>query len=61
MIYCPISSKRWNHYDISVGILYLGYQNGTADLKTFFLGIGLFVLGLILYPVLMKDSQKRIK
>ena len=37
------------------------YQNGTADLKTFFLGIGLFVLGLILYPVLMKDSQKRIK
>lgn len=33
-------------------------KTGTADLKTFFLGIGLFVLGLILYPVLMKDSQK---
>lgn len=34
-------------------------KTGTADLKTFFLGIGLFVLGLILYPVLMKDSQKK--
>ncbi|MBG0962773.1 amino acid permease [Bacillus sp. SRB1LM] len=33
-------------------------KTGTADLKTFFLGIGLFVLGLILYPVLMKNSQK---
>ena len=36
-------------------------KTGTADLKTFFLGIGLFVLGLILYPVLMKDSQNELK
>ena len=36
-------------------------KTGTADLKTFFLGIGLFVLGLILYPILMKNSQNELK
>ncbi|KWZ76523.1 MAG: amino acid permease [Weizmannia coagulans] len=30
---------------------------GTADLKTFFLGIGLFVIGLVLYPVLMRENK----
>lgn len=32
-------------------------KTGTTDLKTFFLGIGLFVLGLVLYPILMKNSS----
>ncbi|MGH1051330.1 amino acid permease [Bacillus cytotoxicus] len=35
-------------------------KTGTADLTTFFLGIGLFVLGLILYPILMKNSPPLI-
>lgn len=35
-------------------------KTGTADLKTFFLGIGLFVLGLILYPILMKNSPTSV-
>lgn len=35
-------------------------KTGTADLKTFFLGIGLFILGLILYPILMKNSSTSI-
>jgi arginine:ornithine antiporter/lysine permease len=39
-------------------------KTGTADLKTFFLGIGLFVIGLLLYPILMrrgKSSTSAIK
>ncbi|MGE6257724.1 amino acid permease [Heyndrickxia sporothermodurans] len=32
-------------------------KTGTADLKTFFLGIGLFVIGLILYPIIMKNGN----
>lgn len=31
-------------------------KTGTADWHTFFLGIGLFVAGLILYPLLMKQK-----
>ncbi|MFB6467478.1 amino acid permease [Cytobacillus sp. Hz8] len=34
-------------------------KTGTADLKTFFLGIGLFVFGLILYPFIMRESTKK--
>ncbi|GER66688.1 arginine:ornithine antiporter [Weizmannia acidilactici] len=30
---------------------------GTADLNTFFLGIGLFIVGLVLYPVLMRENM----
>lgn len=36
-------------------------KTGAADLKTFFLGIGLFVLGLILYPVLMRNESSSIR
>lgn len=32
-------------------------KTGTADLKTFFLGIGLFALGLLLYPFIMKEKK----
>jgi arginine:ornithine antiporter/lysine permease len=32
-------------------------KTGTADLKTFFLGIGLFVIGLLLYPILMRRGK----
>ncbi|MCY8692431.1 hypothetical protein MOD48_13870, partial [Bacillus spizizenii] len=31
---------------------------GTADLTTFFLGIGLFFVGLIVYPFVVKKFQK---
>ncbi|WP_028400081.1 amino acid permease [Ectobacillus panaciterrae] len=31
-------------------------KTGTADMKTFLLGIGLFALGLVLYPFIMKNS-----
>ena len=34
-------------------------KTGTADLKTFSLGIGLFLIGLALYPVLMNDKIRR--
>ncbi|MDC7723634.1 amino acid permease [Priestia megaterium] len=33
-------------------------KTGTADLKTFFLGIGLFVIGLLLYPILMRRGKR---
>ncbi|MDQ6597223.1 amino acid permease [Bacillus salipaludis] len=32
-------------------------KTGTADMKTFFLGIGLFVVGLVLYPFVMKERN----
>ena len=32
-------------------------KTGTVDLKTFFLGIGLFVIGLLLYPILMRRGK----
>ncbi|WHY93904.1 amino acid permease [Neobacillus cucumis] len=32
-------------------------KTGTADMKTFFLGIGLFVAGLVLYPFVMKKRN----
>ncbi|MDR6997599.1 amino acid permease [Neobacillus niacini] len=32
-------------------------KTGTADMKTFFLGIGLFVLGLVIYPVVMRKRN----
>jgi arginine:ornithine antiporter/lysine permease len=32
-------------------------KTGTADMKTFLLGIGLFVVGLVLYPFIMKGSS----
>ncbi|MFY4774444.1 amino acid permease [Metabacillus sp. RGM 3146] len=33
-------------------------KTGTADLKTFALGIGLFVIGLLLYPIIMREPKK---
>ncbi|WP_027409418.1 amino acid permease [Anoxybacteroides tepidamans] len=36
-------------------------KTGTADWHTFFLGIGLFVAGLILYPLLMKEKVNHKK
>lgn len=33
-------------------------KTGTADMKTFLLGIGLFVLGLVLYPFIMKNQHQ---
>lgn len=32
-------------------------KTGTEDLKTFFLGMGLFAVGLILYPMIMKEPK----
>ncbi|MBE3569941.1 MAG: amino acid permease [Bacillales bacterium] len=32
-------------------------KTGTADMKTFSLGIGLFVVGLLLYPIIMRNPQ----
>lgn len=34
-------------------------KTGTADLKTFFLGIGLFAVGLVLYPFIMKEPESK--
>lgn len=34
-------------------------KTGTADMKTFLLGIGLFVIGLILYPMIMRNSHPK--
>ncbi|MGG2067173.1 MULTISPECIES: amino acid permease [unclassified Bacillus (in: firmicutes)] len=34
-------------------------KTGTADMKTFFLGIGLFVIGLIIYPFIMKNTTEK--
>ena len=34
-------------------------KTGTADLKTFSLGIGLFIIGLVLYPILMNGKNDR--
>ncbi|MBO9128814.1 amino acid permease [Bacillus sp. 165] len=33
-------------------------KTGTSDLKTFLLGIGLFILGLLLYPFIMKKTSQ---
>jgi arginine:ornithine antiporter / lysine permease len=33
-------------------------KTGTADMKTFLLGIGLFVVGLILYPFIMREKEQ---
>ena len=51
-------NQRSRTIDAIITILALIYslwviKTGTADLQTFFLGIGLFVLGLLLYPILM--------
>jgi arginine:ornithine antiporter/lysine permease len=53
------ATKGVRVYDGVITILALIYsvwviKTGTADLKTFLLGIGLFVLGLVLYPFIMK-------
>ncbi|SFJ55714.1 MULTISPECIES: amino acid permease [unclassified Bacillus (in: firmicutes)] len=34
-------------------------KTGTADIKTFLLGIGLFVIGLVLYPFIMKNTAEK--
>lgn len=50
-----------------ITVFALGYslwviKTGTADLKTFFLGIGLFVIGLVIYPIVMKKpAAKELK
>jgi arginine:ornithine antiporter/lysine permease len=33
-------------------------KTGTNDMKTFLLGIGLFVVGLILYPFIMREKER---
>lgn len=33
-------------------------KTGTGDMKTFLLGIGLFIFGLLLYPLIMKNTPK---
>ncbi|HDX9578032.1 TPA: amino acid permease [Bacillus pseudomycoides] len=33
-------------------------KTGTSDMKTFLLGIGLFVVGLVLYPFIMKNTTE---
>ncbi|EIJ82981.1 hypothetical protein MGA3_07145 [Bacillus methanolicus MGA3] len=33
-------------------------KTGTGDMKTFLLGIGLFIFGLLLYPFIMKSTLK---
>jgi arginine:ornithine antiporter/lysine permease len=53
------TTKGVRIYDGVITILALIYsvwviKTGTADLKTFLLGIGLFVLGLVLYPFIMR-------
>jgi arginine:ornithine antiporter/lysine permease len=53
------NTKGVRIYDGVITILALIYsvwviKTGTADLKTFLLGIGLFVLGLVLYPFIMR-------
>ncbi|MBA2870583.1 arginine:ornithine antiporter/lysine permease [Anoxybacillus calidus] len=53
------ATKGVRVYDGVITILALIYsvwviKTGTADLKTFLLGVGLFVLGLVLYPFIMK-------
>ena len=56
--------QRSRRIDTIITVLALIYslwviKTGTADLKTFFLGIGLFGLGLVLYPFLMKKKPTR--
>ncbi len=56
--------KRSRLIDGIIAIVALVYtlwviKTGTADLKTFSLGIGLFVLGLVLYPILMKNKKPK--
>ncbi|MEI4803360.1 amino acid permease [Bacillus sp. NPDC077411] len=34
-------------------------KTGTSDIKTFLLGIGLFVIGLVLYPFIMKNTAEK--
>ncbi|MGE8204868.1 amino acid permease [Heyndrickxia sp. NPDC080065] len=36
-------------------------KTGTADMKTFLLGIGLYVLGLVLYPFIMRGHKDKAK
>jgi arginine:ornithine antiporter/lysine permease len=53
------TTKGVRIYDGVITILALIYsvwvvKTGTADLKTFLLGIGLFVLGLVLYTFIMR-------
>lgn len=36
-------------------------KTGTADLKTFMLGIGLFVIGLLFYPIIMRSRNVQSK
>lgn len=54
--------KGWRLGDGVITVLALIYslwviKTGTADMKTFLLGIGLFVVGLILYPFVMRKSN----
>ncbi|WP_409290230.1 amino acid permease [Peribacillus sp. SCS-37] len=47
-----------------ITLLALGYslwviKTGTADMKTFLLGMGLFAVGLLLYPVLMNNRAEQ--
>ena len=56
--------QRSRKLDSIITVLALIYslwviKTGTADLQTFFLGIGLFVLGLLLYPILMKKNTSQ--
>lgn len=58
------NSQRSRKLDSIITVLALIYslwviKTGTADLQTFFLGIGLFVLGLLLYPILMKKNTSK--
>ena len=59
-----INMKRSRLVDGIISIVALVYtlwviKTGTADLKTFSLGIGLFVFGLVLYPLLMKNKNSK--
>lgn len=52
-------SRRKDFVITTIALIYSSWvvYTGTADLKTFALGIGLFVVGLLLYPVLMKEKK----
>jgi arginine:ornithine antiporter/lysine permease len=52
------SSRMLDGFIAVLALLYSLWviKTGTADMKTFLLGMGLFVLGVLLYPILMKDT-----
>ncbi|WP_416826654.1 amino acid permease [Ectobacillus polymachus] len=55
-----VSSRIKDGIIVSIALIYSLWviKSGTSDLKTFMLGIGLFLIGLLFYPFIMRNQTK---